>query len=99
LDARRHYTNHKGRSEQSNSSCNKVDGVDEKTVDELLEIGRPLGRWLPENQCQSFVRQVLDQARRTKRGTIINPHEMSGIVLVSVPKQEHGKTSWTYRAD
>jgi RHS repeat-associated protein len=57
--------NHKGRSTQPNASCRKVDDEDENKVNQLLKIGRPLGHWWPTNQCQSFARGVLDQARTT----------------------------------
>jgi RHS repeat-associated protein len=56
-------TDHTGRNKQDNASCEKVDNVDEKKVNEQLELGRPLGRWGPTNQCQSFVRTVLGNAR------------------------------------
>jgi RHS repeat-associated protein len=56
-------TDHSGRSTQAGASCRKVDGVDENKINALLEIGRPLGRWGPTNQCQSFVRQTLLEAQ------------------------------------
>lgn len=52
-------TDHRGRSKEAGASCKKVDGVDENKVNNALKIGRPLGRWGPTNQCQSFVRQTL----------------------------------------
>jgi hypothetical protein len=58
-------TDHTGRSKQEGASCEKVKDVDEKKVNEQLKIGRPLGRWSPTNQCQSFTREVLDKARTT----------------------------------
>jgi len=54
--------NHSGRSNQEGASCKKVDNVDEKKVNNLLKIGRPLGRWGPLNNCQTFVHQVLQNA-------------------------------------
>ena len=56
-------TNHAGRSKEKGSSCEKVEGVDENKVNAQLRINRPLGRWGPTNQCQSFVHDVLDNAR------------------------------------
>jgi RHS repeat-associated protein len=50
---------HAGRSKQKGSSCEKVDNVDEKKVNDLLKIGRPIGKWGPFNQCQSFVEKVI----------------------------------------
>ncbi len=58
-------TDHSGRSEEKGSTCEKVDNVDEKKVNNQLEIGRPLGRWTPGNQCQSFSSDVLKNARNT----------------------------------
>jgi RHS repeat-associated protein len=55
-------TDHTGRSKEKGASCTKVDGVDEKKVNDSLRIGRPLGRWGPTNQCQSFARQTLIDA-------------------------------------
>ena len=56
-------TNHAGRSLEKSASCRVVHNIDEKKVDQLLQIGRPLGRWTPFNQCHSFVRDTLDSAR------------------------------------
>ena len=55
-------TDHSGRSKQKGASCKVADNVDEKKVNDQLKIGRPLGHWGPTNQCQSFVRQVLQNA-------------------------------------
>ncbi|MGH7868492.1 MAG: RHS repeat-associated core domain-containing protein, partial [Candidatus Dormibacteraceae bacterium] len=55
-------TNHAGRSLEKGASCHVVQNIDEKKVDELLRIGRPLGRWTPFNQCHSFVRDTLESA-------------------------------------
>lgn len=59
-------TDHTGRSKEKGASCEKVNGVDEKKVNDALRIGRPLGRWGPTNQCQSFASQVL-------RGALLTP--------------------------
>jgi RHS repeat-associated protein len=58
-------TNHSGRSKEKGASCKKVDNVDEDIVNKQLTLGRPLGRWGPTNQCQSFARGVIDNARKT----------------------------------
>ena len=55
-------TDHRGRHREEGAKCETVTGVDEEKVNALLEIGRPLGRWGPTNQCQSFVRNVLHDA-------------------------------------
>jgi len=56
-------TDHAGRSNERGASCKEVPNVDEKKVNDQLKIGRPLGRWTPSNQCQSFARGVLNNAR------------------------------------
>ena len=43
--------------------CTVVEDVDEKQVDELLQIGKDLGRWGPTNQCQSYVSSVIRASR------------------------------------
>ena len=42
-------TDHTGRSKEKGASCEKVEGVDEKKVNDFLKLGRPLGRWGPTN--------------------------------------------------
>jgi len=59
-------TNHKGRSKEAGASCGKVPDVDEKKVNDALQIGRPLGRWGPTNQCQSFAAKTLRDASLIK---------------------------------
>jgi len=61
---------HSGRSKQEGASCEKVEGVDEKAVNDLLKLDRPLGRWGPTNQCQSFVNDVLSKGRRSSSGAV-----------------------------
>lgn len=56
---------HSGRSTQASASCSVVENVDEQKVNNLLKLGRPLGRWWPTNQCHSFARGVLEHARTT----------------------------------
>lgn len=57
-------TEHAGRSKEKNVRCESVENVNEKKVNDQLQLGTPLGRWGPTNQCQSFVRSVLDNARQ-----------------------------------
>ena len=61
-------TDHTGRSQEKGSSCERVPNVNEQKVNAQLKIGTPLGRWGPTNQCQSFVRSVLDNARNPTPG-------------------------------
>jgi RHS repeat-associated protein len=58
-------TDHSGRNKQPGASCQKVDNVDENKVNAQLKLARVLGRWGPTNQCQSFARGVIDNARTT----------------------------------
>ena len=53
---------HTGQSLADNSTCEVIEDVDEDKVNELLRLGRPLGRWGPANHCQSFTNQVLWRA-------------------------------------
>ena len=55
-------TDHSSR-DMTGASCEIVTGVDENKVNQQLQIGQPLGRWLPWNQCQSFASRVLNNAR------------------------------------
>ncbi len=55
-------TDHSKRNKDG-ASCEKVSDVDENKVNELLDVGKKLGRWWPTNQCQSFVKDVLDRSR------------------------------------
>jgi RHS repeat-associated protein len=54
---------HSGRSHKPGAFCKKIENVDDKKVNEQLKLGRDLGRWGPTNQCQSFAREVLGNAR------------------------------------
>ena len=47
--------------------CRVVEHIDENRVNAELEMGRQLGPWLPWNQCQSF---VLDVIRKGRSGCI-----------------------------
>lgn len=54
------------------ATCEKLNNIDENIVDERIAPGQPLGRWSPWNQCQSFARDVINDARtgcrQTRRG-------------------------------
>jgi hypothetical protein len=62
LGDRVQVTDHAGRSKEAGATCTKVENVDEAKVNEQLKIGRPIGRWGPSNQCQSFAAEVLRNA-------------------------------------
>lgn len=61
-------TDHSGRSQEKGATCELVPNVNEKKVNDELRIGRPIGRWGPTNQCQSFVRGVLNRSRNPTPG-------------------------------
>jgi len=60
-------TDHKGQSEtREGASCRVVPNVDEEKLNELLEIGKPLGRFGLFNTCGRFTVDVLNQSRTTQ---------------------------------
>jgi hypothetical protein len=52
---------HKGQGALPGSECTVVPDEDARCVDRELTAGRPLGRWAPTNQCQTFVADVLSK--------------------------------------
>jgi len=53
---------HKGQSKAPNASCEKAPPkVDEKCVNQKLDLDRKLGRFHPGNQCHTFVKEVIKQ--------------------------------------
>jgi len=59
-------TDHRGRSARiatGQVSCQNIYNVDEQLVNEMLEIGKPTGKWSFTNNCQSFAADVLRKAR------------------------------------
>lgn len=69
------YTrNHKNQSQAENASCKVVPDVDEQCVNEQLVLKKYTGRWLPWNQCQSFVREVIDKCTPGNSSFIGYPH-------------------------
>ena len=50
---------HKGQGDLPESTCVRVDRVDQACVDKELAIGKSTGRWWPWQQCQTFVAHVL----------------------------------------
>ena len=60
-------TDHTGRSKEAGVTCEKVNNVDERKVNDQLKIGRAIGRWGPNNQCQSFAKEVLQNASTVPR--------------------------------
>ena len=51
-----------GNRDLDGAQCQKVHGVDEDIVNEMIEPGQRIGNWWPNNQCQSFVSDVLRAA-------------------------------------
>lgn len=54
-------TDHSKRDKEG-ESCKKINTVDENRVNDLLDIGKNLGKWGRNNHCQSFVNDVLNDA-------------------------------------
>lgn len=50
---------HTGQGNATGSVCVTVPDVDEQCVNNAIAPGRATGRWMPWNQCQSFVRDTL----------------------------------------
>jgi RHS repeat-associated protein len=61
--------------EQPNKPCQTIPDVDEGCVNRELAIGRELGRFTPGNNCQSFVRDVLQKCSKNliRGGPISSP--------------------------
>ncbi|MFZ6723965.1 RHS repeat-associated core domain-containing protein [Undibacterium sp. MH2W] len=60
--------NHQGQSKAPNATCEpQKPEVDEDCVNKHLGLGTPTGRWAPWNQCQSFVKEVIQQCTRKKK--------------------------------
>jgi len=51
---------HTGEHEADNASCSDVPDVDEECVDSMIEPGKTLGGFGPQNNCQTFVASVLN---------------------------------------
>jgi len=62
-------TDHSGRSSEEGASCEVVPNVDEQKVNELLKLEKPLGRWWPWNQCQTFVKDVIEKSKNNKKNS------------------------------
>jgi RHS repeat-associated protein len=56
---------HTGQSEtRKGATCKIVPNVEEKKVNELLEIGKPLGQFSAFNNCQTFANDVIEQSTK-----------------------------------
>jgi len=54
---------HSGQSSASNSTCQKMQNVDEGCVNKRLVPGQSLGTWTMYNQCSSFAWSTIGQSR------------------------------------
>ena len=54
---------HTGEHLRPDVQCEPLERVDSTCVDQKLNVDRPLGRWTPTNQCQTFVQEVLDSCK------------------------------------
>jgi hypothetical protein len=52
-------SDHRGEGEKPGVACKTVPNEDADCVDRELDIGKPLGRWTPTNQCHTFVNDTL----------------------------------------
>ena len=69
-----YWTDHSGDSEnREGASCSTVPNVDEDKVDELLQIGKPLGKFSAFNNCQTNAFNVLEQSRKGPPIKVPNP--------------------------
>jgi hypothetical protein len=50
---------HSGQSRDSATNCVTLLGCSEQCVNDALELGKDMGDWGPNNQCNSFVKDVL----------------------------------------
>jgi RHS repeat-associated protein len=54
-------TDHSGRGNAPNATCRPVPNASVTCVNTQLRIGQQRGRWGPTNQCQTFVRAVIQR--------------------------------------
>lgn len=55
---------HTGQGNKPGSTCKTVPDVDKNCVNNELELGRPLGDWSPNNNCQEFVKEVIENCTK-----------------------------------
>jgi len=58
--------NHAGEAERrQGATCREVSQIDEECVSRELDIGRPMGPWIPAvNDCWAFVDRIIERCRR-----------------------------------
>ena len=49
--------------------CTPLPGVDEKCVNDELQIGKPMGRWYPWAQCNTFVEGIIARCSKDRMPT------------------------------
>lgn len=55
---------HTGQADKKNASCEIIPGVDERCVNEKLELGKPMGNWiLGGNDCWQFAKEVVKKCK------------------------------------
>lgn len=54
---------HTGQSKAANSTCEKMNNVDEMCVNEIIAPGQPTGPWHLFNQCQNFAYGAINRCR------------------------------------
>jgi len=45
------------------ATCNKLDCIDETCVNKELQIGKDTGHWMPWNNCNTLVNNILDKCK------------------------------------
>lgn len=77
---------HTGDSEsRPGATCEIVDNVDENRVNELLEIGKPLGHFSLFNNCTTFAYSVLVQSRVGNRPAYDSTPAFSELIRRGAP--------------
>ncbi|MEK6372270.1 MAG: RHS repeat-associated core domain-containing protein [Acidobacteriota bacterium] len=60
---------HRGQSQESGTTCTEIRGVDEQCVNNALTGGCPTGPWATDNNCNTFVDQVLWRCNPCRQAT------------------------------
>lgn len=59
-------TSHSGQSQQAGTTCTEIIDADEECVNNQLPIGKRMGRWTPNRNCNTFADDVLDRCTPCK---------------------------------
>jgi hypothetical protein len=56
-------TDHKGEGDKPGSSCSEVPNCNDDCINKELKIGKDTGRWTPNNQCNSFIADIMRKCK------------------------------------